>query len=110
MGPGSILTTNNWNWGFSTHGIDGSVSTSSPVVTVYGPIVGPAVTSFTDTDLLTLTGTFVADDQIDQLWVWRSVQGGSTATLFLEDQIPSDSGTFSYSELGIPDTDLNHRN
>ena len=106
LGPGSILTTNNWNWGFSTHGIDGSVSTSSPIATVYGPIVGPAVTSFTDTDLLTLTGTFVTDDQIDQLWVWRSVQGGSTATLFLEDQIPSDSGTFSYSELGIPDTDL----
>ena len=106
LGPGSILTTNNWNWGFSTHGIDGSVSTSSPVVTIYGPIVGPAVTSFTDTNLLTLTGSFTADSQIDQLWVWRSVQGGSTATLFLEDQIPSDSGTFSYSELGIPDTDL----
>jgi len=106
LGPGSIITTNNWNWGFSTHGIDGSVSTSSPVATVFGPIVGPAVTSFSDTNLLTLTGTFVADNQIDQLWVWRSVQGGSTTILFLEDQIPSDSGTFSYSELGIPDTSL----
>lgn len=106
LGPGSIITTNNWNWGFSTHGIDGSVSTSSPVITVHGPIVGPAVTSFTDTNLLTLTGSFIVDNQIDQLWVWRSVQGGSTATLFLEDQIPSDSGAFRYSELGIPDTDL----
>jgi hypothetical protein len=106
LGPGSIITTYGWNWGFSTHGIDGSVSTSSPVASIYGPIVGPSVTSFSDTDLLTLTGDFTADDQIDQLWVWRSVQGGSTATLFLEDQIPSDSGTFSYSELGIPDTSL----
>lgn len=106
LGPGSIITTDNWNWGFSTHGIDGSVGTSSPVVTVHGPIVGPAVTSFTNTNLLTLTGSFSPDDQIDQMWVWRSVQGGSAATLFLEDQIPSDSGTFSYSELGIPDTSL----
>ncbi len=107
LGPGSIITTNNWNWGFSTHGIDGSVSTSSPIVTVHGPIVGPAVTSFTDTTLLTLTGTFdSSDSQIDQLWIWRSVQGGSTSTLFLEDQIPSDPGSFTYDELGIPDTSL----
>jgi hypothetical protein len=44
-----------------------------------------------------------SDQQIDQVWIWRTAQG--EPTLILEDQIPADglTNSFSYGEAGIAD-------
>ena len=118
LGPGAVMTTASVSYSFSTHAIDGSVSTASPVVTIQGPIVGPALlgtpTLFPPQiqSYLSLSGIFTPDPQLDQIWVWRTTQGGSTATLLLEDQIPIEpgysGGTFEYYELGLSDSSLDN--
>lgn len=103
VGPGVKLTTAAVSYAFSTHSIDGSVSTASLPVTIPGGILGPANTSGLQPYLEILDG-FDSDTQIDQIWIWRTAQG--QATLILEDQTPTDTlGTsLDYGELGIPDT------
>lgn len=102
VGPGKAITSQSVQYAFSTVAVDGSVSTASPVATIYGGVLGPVVGPY-----IAISGTYTPDPQIDQIWIWRTVQGG--ATLFLEDQIPADglSGSFTYDEIGIPDTSLN---
>lgn len=102
FGPGKVITSQSIQYAFSTHAVDGSVSTASPVSLINGGILGPAAGPY-----IAISGTYTPDPQIDQIWVWRTVQGGST--LFLEDEIPIDpfSGVFTYDEYGIPDTSLN---
>lgn len=127
LGPGVQLTTAAVQYAFSTHGIDGSVCTASPVVTLPSGVLGPALSS--NLPYAEITGNLAStlrasggrfsgnaiigrgfnynvplDPQIDQIWIWRTPQGQST--LILEDQIPSDglTNTFTYNELGIPDT------
>ena len=105
VGPGVVWTTVSISYSFSTHAIDGSVSTASLPVTIQGGILGKASSSY-----LSLNGTFQPDTQIDQIWIWRTPQGQST--LILEDQIPIDlylygASSFTYGELGIPDTSAN---
>lgn len=102
LGPGKVITTQSVQYAFSTHAVDGSVSTASPVTIINGDVLGPVVGPY-----IAISGTFTPDPQIDQIWIWRTVQGGST--LFLEDEIPSDglSGSFTYDEYGIPDASLN---
>jgi hypothetical protein len=105
LGPGVQLTTASVQYSYSTHALDGSVSTAAPVATIIGGIFGAVQTG--TTPYIQITGAWSADTQIDQLWIWRTPQGQST--LVLEDQIPSDglAGTFSYNDLGIPDTSAN---
>ena len=112
LGPGVALTTASVNYGFSTRGIDGSVSTSSPKAKIPGPIVGPSSSTATQspTQYVQMTGSWTIDTQINEIWIWRTAQGEST--LILEDQIPADpaaltTGTFTYNELGIADTSTN---
>lgn len=104
LGPGYVLTTASRQYAFSTHAVDGSVSTASLVATVQGPVLGPVATTFTQ--YIKLIGTFTDDTQIDQIWIWRTAQGQST--LILEDQLGLDAvasgSTFIAFELGIPDT------
>ena len=107
LGPGTILTTAAVQYAFSTHAIDGSVSTASPAATIYGSIVGPAAAL--GQSYIQLGGAWIQDSQIDQLWIWRTAQG--QATPIQEDQIPIDpyysASAFTYQELGIPDTSTN---
>jgi hypothetical protein len=108
LGAGVKLTTAPISYSFSTHAIDGSVSTASQIVTIYGGILGPAIAlGWGIITYIQLTAPFTPDPQIDQIWIWRTPQGQST--LILEDQIPVDglAGVFSYNELGIPDTSAN---
>lgn len=114
LGPGVIIATADVQYGFSGHSIDGSVSTSSPAALIQGGILGEKPQFNSSSYLLTIVGTIIANDsQYDQIWIWRTAQGGST--LILEDQIPMDGiynppnqfNTFSYGELGIPDTSSN---
>ena len=102
LGPGVTIFSQSVQYAFSTAAADGSVSTASPVATIYGGVLGPLVGPY-----IAISGTYTPDPQITQIWIWRTVQGGST--LFLEDQIPADglSGSFTYDEIGIPDTSLN---
>ncbi len=104
-GPGTILASEAVTYSFSTHAIDGSVSTAAPVQTIPGGILGPALAA--NLAFIAVAGNFTPDVQIDQIWIWRTAQGQST--LILEDQIPVDglSGSFTYNELGIPDTSTN---
>jgi len=103
-GSGSSLSYQSLQYAYSTHAVDGSVSTASPVAVIYGGVLGeaPAVLDPILTLAATSPGLFT-DPQIDQIWIWRTVQGG--ATLILEDQIPADglTNTFSYGEAGIAD-------
>ena len=105
IGPGVVLTTDTIQYAFSTHAVDGSISTASPVATILGPILGPSNTLTNGVfPLIQIQGTFVPDKQIDQIYIWRTPQGEST--LVFEDAIPADpfpTGAFTYEELGIPD-------
>lgn len=104
LGPGVVLATAPVSYAFSTHGVDGSVSTCSPPLSTTGPILGQAASAG---PYLSITGKYVVDPQIDQLYIYRTAQG--QATLILEDQIAADTaaGSFTYNEPGIPDTSAN---
>jgi hypothetical protein len=103
-GPGTQITTAAISYSFSTHAIDGSVSTAAPAFAIQGAILGPPANLGNPAlPYLNVTGTWAADTQIDQLWVWRTAQGQST--LIFEDAYPADglSGSFTYREFGVPD-------
>lgn len=108
LGPGVALTTASVQYSFSTTGIDGTVSTAAPVLTIQGPILGKA-SILGSASYLQLAGAFVFDQQQAYLDIWRTPQGQSP--LLLEDQIGIDyvypGTTFTYNELGIPDTTVN---
>lgn len=80
-GPLSPASTLPWVWAYAyKNSVTGNVSTASPVSTpvtqalnFYELIQGPAST----------------DPQVDTVVIYRSVQGGSTATLLFEDEIPN---------------------
>lgn len=104
-GSGVALTYKTLQYSYSLHGVDGSLSTAAPLAIVYGGILGttPAVLNPTLIVAATSAGMF-ADTQIDQVWIWRTAQG--QPSLILEDQIPADglTNSFSYGEAGVADT------
>lgn len=110
IGPGIIISTATLTFGYSTHAVDGSVSTSSGTSQIQGGILGiaPISPGLPTQDFWSLSGTIPNDTQIDQVWLWRTAQG--EPTLILEDQIPSDGllgAGFTYNDPGIPDTSVN---
>lgn len=106
-GTGVALTYQALQYSYSLHGVDGSLSTPAPLAMVYGGVLGspPDVLDPTLIVAAASPGMF-SDPQIDQVWIWRTAQG--QPTLVLEDQIPSDGLTdsFSYGEAGIADTSI----
>ena len=106
-GSGVALTYKTLQYSYSLHGVDGSLSTAAPLAFVYGGVLGasPAVLDPTLMVAVTSAGLF-SDQQIDQVWIWRTAQG--EPTLVLEDQIPADglTNSFSYGEAGIADTSI----
>lgn len=103
VGPGVVLITASISYAYSTHAVDGSVSTASPATTIQGGILGPVAAS---APYIQIVGGFAPDTQLDQIWIWRTPQGQSV--LIQEDQIPVDpwygGASFTYNEEGIPDT------
>lgn len=110
-GPGTVLRAGTVQYGFSFHMIDGSVTNSSPVnATVVNGVLGDNVLGYA----MQVVGPNPADagivgdlTQIDQVWVWRTVVGGSL--LINLAQFPVDdvnSGTWSYLDV-LDDTQLN---
>lgn len=110
LGPGVVISAiGNVQYSYSTHGIDGSVSTASPISFIQGPILGPANQQAPTPSvygILALTCAVIPanDHQIDQIWIWRTAQG--QPTLVLEDQIPIDGviTAATYFEQGVTDT------
>lgn len=99
-GPLSPASTLSWVWAYAyKNSVTGNVSNASPVsipllqlLNNYVQIQGPRST----------------DSQIDTVVIYRSVQGGSTATLLYEDEIPNPaSGLWAYYDNSI-DLDLNN--
>ena len=102
-GPASMLATAPFNYAYSFHGIDGSVTTASPLATVPNGILG-AAGSFN----VGLAGVNTIDPQCDEIWIWRTAQGGSTL-LYLDSVSNPAIGTlanWTYTDT-IPDSALN---
>lgn len=105
VGPGTILVTGEVQYAYSYHSVDGSVSTASPLTyqNLASAIVGSQASY-----RAALSGATIADDQVDQIWLWRTVQGGSTLLLLTTIPNPSvgTATTWSYTDY-LPDTSLN---
>ena len=105
VGPGSVIITGSVEYAFSYHSIDGSVTTASPLVLQN---VNSAVVGTSGAYRAVLSGPNSVDPQIDQIWLWRTVQGGSV--LLLLDTIPNPAigvaANWSYTDF-LPDTSLN---
>jgi hypothetical protein len=100
IGPGVTITTASVQYAFSTHAVDGSVSSASPTATIQGPILGKPTGPY-----LQLGGFATGLQQLDQYWIWRTPQGQSQ--LVFEDAIPIDGGFLAYKEFGVPDISSN---
>jgi hypothetical protein len=102
-GAGNQASTGTYQYAYAYHCVDGSLSTASPVNFVYNGTVGSSSYS------VTLTGPSPADPQCDYIWIFRTVQGGST--LFFLDQVRNPiigtASTWSYTDV-LPDTSLNN--
>jgi hypothetical protein len=98
LGPGSILWSGAIQYSYSTHSIDGSVSTAAPVKIIPSGGIGIA-----GNFKFTLTAPLSTDPQVDQIWIWRTAQG--QATLIFVDSIPNkgSGGNWTYVDV-IPDT------
>ena len=106
VGIGNIVFTGAVQYAFSYHSVDGSVSTASPTVSqnfnsqVFGPPSEYRAKLF---------GPTISDPQIDQIWIWRTTQGGGLF-LFL-DAVPNPAvgtaATWKYTDF-LPDTSLDN--
>jgi hypothetical protein len=103
LGAGTELTTASQQYAYAYHSIDGSVTTASPVTTLSGGVLGPG-SQFRNL----LSAPTTADPICDQIWIFRTVQGGST--LLLLAQIPNPTlgvvTTWNYQDMQ-PDSALN---
>jgi hypothetical protein len=107
VGTGSVIITGNVYYAYSWVGTDGSISTSAPFAAQnYGSyVLGPS-----NNPRAIISGSFPADQQITSVWIWRSVQGGSSSTLFFDSSIanptPGTASNWTFTDY-IPDTYLN---
>lgn len=108
LGAGVTLSTGSLTYSYSTHGIDGSVSTASPTSTIQGPILVAQADVLGVSRYINIMVAIPNDTQIDQAWIWRTPQGESD--LIREDQVETDgllANNLVYFEYGIPDVSLN---
>jgi hypothetical protein len=97
-GPYSAANTGAWIYAYSyVNSVTDTVSTADPQS---APILVSAG------NLAVIQGVGSSDPQVDEIYIWRTVQGGST--LFYLDQIPNPGGgkTWIYTDT-TPDTGLN---
>ncbi len=107
LGPGHTILTGNVYYGYSWVSTDGSITTSSPAVSlninsaVLGPLGNP---------IAIVSGSFPQDQQNTQAWVWRSVQDGSSSAMFFDsaqyNPTPGTVSNWSFNDV-LPDTFLN---
>ena len=123
MGQGFHVGVGAYQYAYSYHSVDGTVSTPSAVTILPTNIIGPQSGFEID-----LSGPGSPDSQVDEIWLWRTAGGQST--LILLDIIPNpgngylatagapsvivgtaykqynSAGTWSYTDIQ-PDTALN---
>lgn len=77
LGPGVSLTTGALQWAWSTHSIDGTVSTASPInAAIAEGILGPDSRFGVNLNgKLDVGGNL---DQVDEVWLWRTAQNQPT--------------------------------
>ena len=106
VGYGSVIITGNVYYSYSWVGTDGSVSTAAPFAAQnYGTyVLGPS-----NNPRAIISGSFSSDPQIAAVWIWRSVQGGSSSTLFFDSSVanptPGTASNWSFTDY-TPDTFL----
>lgn len=104
LGPGTVIISSAVQYAYSLHSVDGSVTTASPVASQN---INTNVVGSSGNFRSTISGVNSTDPQIDQIWIWRTVQGGST--LFFLASIPNpDVGGlagWTYTDY-LPDTSL----
>lgn len=107
LGPGHTIITGNVYYGYSWVSTDGSVTTSSPAVSlnINSAVLGPP-----GNPIAIVSGSFPSDQQNTQAWVWRSVQGGSSSAMFFNsaqyNPTPGTISNWSFNDV-IPDKFLN---
>lgn len=86
-GPGQVVAFVGWQHAYSFHCTDEHVSTASPSTFSTGPVLGSIE--------IPLSGIGSPDTQYDQIWIWRTLDGGST--LMFDDAYGA--GTMSVSAV-----------
>jgi hypothetical protein len=98
-GTFAAASTLPWVWAYAyKNSITGNVSNASPVSSQITLNAG---------NFVQVQGSFSTDPQVDTVIIYRSVQGGSSATLLEDDEIPNNpaGGTWSFQDTK-PDTSL----
>jgi hypothetical protein len=105
VGPGTVLESGTLQYAFSYHSFDGTVSTASYLnTTVVNGVLG-AQGSFA----LQVSGPGTADPQCDEIWIWRTVGGGTSLFLLAIIQNPTIGSATSWSFIDtLSDTGLNN--
>lgn len=104
IGSGAVLLTDTVEYAYSWHYITGQVTTASPisVLNANGAVLGPANNTYA-----TLVGPTNGDPGMDQIWIWRTAQGGSSLLLLAKvpNPSPGTATTWHYTD-GSPDSSL----
>lgn len=111
LGAGSFLTTGAIQYAWSTHSIDGTVSTASPInAAIVDGILGPnkrfGISLFSN---LVGVGLGASYNWIDEVWLWRTAQGKPTLIRLARIPIIATNpifGIWEYVDM-LPDTALN---
>lgn len=105
VGPGSTILTAPVQYAFSFHYVSGHVTSASPIATLNpnGAILGLAGSA-----IAILAGSTNTDPGMDQIWIWRTPQGGSILELLVKIQNPNIGTLASWSFTDtLPDSVLN---
>lgn len=88
LGPYLALAFNGWKYGYAFHCIDGTVTTISPLTaSTNGVLAG-----------LTVTGNFSTNPQVDQVWIFRTADGGSTPLYLIGIPNNTGGGAWTYAD------------
>jgi len=104
-GSGAILAYGDVSYCYSYEGLDGSVSTASPLVTIPNGVLGP-----NGGYQITLQGITTPDPQCPLIDIFRRPQGGSTPLLLTKIPNPCIGSTCTWSFVDtLPDSALNEQ-
>lgn len=95
-GPALALAFSGWKYGYAFHCIDGTVTSISPASPLTNAVLAGVV----------LNGQGSGDAQVDSVWLFRTLDGGSTYQFLVAIANPGATGTWSYTDQN-PDGNLN---
>ena len=103
-GPGTVLCTGGFQYAYSYHCVDGSITTASPAAVIPNGILGPAG-GFS----VNVIGNSPADPQCDQIWIWRTDQGGAVMVFraSIPNPIPGNATSWTFVDTDPTSAALN---